>query len=89
MPATPWWEPSFRFGSLPVVFLVFLRLIMVPFDGIEHAHAKDEKLEWQEHYRKPINPTRIHRLNTFKLFRDIICRMQNLHQSGCSNNLSY
>lgn len=89
MPAAPWWEPSFRFGSLTVVFLVFLRLIMVPLDGIEHAYAKDEKLEWQEHYGKPINPTRIHRLNTFKLFRDIICRVQNLHQSCCFDNLSY
>ena len=70
-------------------FLVFLRLIMMPLDGIEHAYAKDEKLERQEHYRKPIDPTRIHRLNTFKLLRDMICRMQNLHQSCCFNNLSY
>ena len=74
---------------LTVGFLVFLRLIMMPLDGKKHAYAKDEKLERQEHYGKPIDPTRIRHLKTFKLLRDMICRMQNLHQSCCFNNLSY
>lgn len=50
------------------VFLVFLRLIMVPLNGVEHAYTKDEKLERQKDYGKPINPTRIRHLNTFSYY---------------------
>nr|WP_295986604.1 hypothetical protein [uncultured Agrobacterium sp.] len=54
----------------PAGFVVLLRLIMMPFDGEEHARAQHENLEREEDQREQVYPIPIRH---FEYFQAIIC----------------
>lgn len=61
----------------------------MPLDGVKHPHAQHEKLERQENYGEPIDPIRIHHLNTSRLSLDTVCRQIALRPNCDVNNLSF
>lgn len=55
----------------PPVSLLLFRLVVVPFDGEEHARSQDENLQRKEDYREPIYPVHF---EYFQAVTDAVCR---------------
>jgi hypothetical protein len=52
-------ERVVRAGSVPFCLAIFLRLVVMPLDGIIHAYAEHYDFEREEDVRKPIYPRTI------------------------------